>query len=278
MGKRVISILIAIVMAVFCLPFSNVVSSSSILDEVRETYQTSIKKNEVVTSTEFEGNIILCKYVKSTQEYLLYLNDLEYKLDVSIEDDNIMVNIVNEEEESSVDNVYGQNPALLIAPLIPEVTAVIETCVITTVSTVAVIGTTYLSAELIDKVLISNSALLIQTDTTVADAAVSIMSSVSVIKTEYDESYFEATIQDNNNVFIGRLLTYKEAMIRLKSGYDIFAVDVHKAAVLAYAASPVSDARWHSIHPGKGERFEHYHPIGISWYKNKKHWPHVWYM
>ena len=277
MCKKVISMLIAVVMFVFCCPISDIVGASSILDEVRETYRTCIESDEVITTTEFEGNTISCKYVKSTQEYLLYLNDLEYKLDVSIEENNIMVDIVNEDEENS-DNVYGQNPALLVVPFIPELVSVIETCVIATASTVIAAEVTYISTELIDTVLVANSATLVKVDTASVDAAVSTMASGVSAKTEYDESYFEAAIQPDNTIYIGRLLTYKEALIRLRGGYDVLAENAVKSKFLAEIASPINYAVPHKEHQGHGDRLKHYHPIGIAWYMNKDHCPHVWYM
>ena len=277
MCKKVISMLIAVVMFVFCCPISDIVGASSILDEVRETYRTCIESDEVITTTEFEGNTISCKYVKSTQEYLLYLNDLEYKLDVSIEENNIMVDIVNEDEENS-DNVYGQNPALLVVPFIPELVSVIETCVIATASTVIAAEVTYISTELIDTVLVANSATLVKADTASVDAAVSTMASGVSAKTEYDESYFEAALQPDDTIYIGRLLTYKEALIRLRGGYDILAIDQEKALFLAVNASPVKKIRQHDAHVGEGDRLPHYHSLGISWSMNKGHAPHVWYI
>ncbi|MBR2785945.1 MAG: hypothetical protein IKD76_00310 [Clostridia bacterium] len=64
----------------------------------------------------------------------------------------------------------------------------------------------------------------------------------------------------------------------LRQGYDIFAVDMAKAEILATVASPIKEANWHAAHKGKGDRCDHYHPVGIKWYINKEYAPHVWYL
>lgn len=277
MFKKIIALFITMAMMVCLIPQCMQVNAQSMLDTVRSDFATAVERDSVKTTTEYEGNEISCIYYKKTQEYVLKLNDLEYPINVSIEDGNIMVDIFNEKVDENC--VYGQNPALLAIPLIPEVVATVETCVTAVVATAVTVEATYLSMELIDNVLVPNAETFAQVEKSVADAAVSTMASVSTIKTEYDESYFEAAIDfDNDSIFIGRLLTYKEALVRLKLGYDLFAVDMTKAHIIAKIASPSKQAKGPEFHEGSGERFWHYHPIGVSWYKNRRHYPHVWYM
>ena len=82
----------------------------------------------------------------------------------------------------------------------------------------------------------------------------------------------------DGTVFIGQLLTYKDAIFRLKSGYDIFAINEEKSRMLAKIASPVKKEKGPEIHRGVGIRYYHYHPVGVEWYLNRNHYPHVWFL
>ena len=275
MCKRFFSVVMAVVMLVFCIPMSVSAGEKKIFDRVRKTYNTSVRKEEVVTSTEIEGITISCKYVKNTREYFLYLDAQEYKLDVSFDGNDIFFDIINE-TEINTNAIYGQSPALLgLGLLAPEVITAIEGCLVGVASAIGVTGVAYVSVELLDE--IGSSGVYVKINTEVADAAVSVATSGVTTRTEHDDSYFEAVLQKDGTIFIGKLLTYKDALYRLKKGYDIFAIDQFKAAMLATIASPVNKFDGPEYHNGKGDRYYHYHPVGISWYKNEKHRPHVWY-
>lgn len=277
MYKKVISIVLTIVMLVFCVPTSAFASSKSIFDKMDEAFKTAVNQNEVISSANFEGIVVSCKYVKSTQKYLLYWDKEEYGLNVTFDKGDVFVDILDTREIKDK-NVYGQNPVLLpLVFLTPEAIAVIQGVVIATAATVTAIGTAYLSTELIEQIA-EDYTYTTNVDVSAANAAVSAMTSGVTLKTEYDDSYFEAALQNDGTVFIGRLLKYKDALARLRLGYDIFSVDQSKANFLAKVASPVNKSKGPEIHGGDGIRYYHFHPVGISWYKNKRHLPHVWYL
>lgn len=224
--------------------------------------------------------------MKNTREYILYWDSMEYKLDVHIENGNVFVDIFDASEVNE-NSVHGQSPALiLVVFLAPEALTAIETCVVATVSAVAAVGAGlgvgYLSTEFIGQVATNSSSTTTRTSPKVRAskkenaAALGVAIGVGT-KEEYEQAYYEAAIQDDDTIFIGRLLTYDEALIQLRSGYDIFATDEAKARALARAASPIGLEKGPEIHEGEGDRYHHFHPRGIKWYANARHMPHVWY-
>lgn len=276
MCKKFLAMVMTVVMFLLCIPTSLSAGAVSPLERVKENYQTVVNTNEVISSTEIEGIKISCRYVKSTKEYYLKLEDEEYKLNVSIEKDDILFDIADQKKNDET-YVYGQNPAVVgLGLFAPEMISAIESCLICVTGVIGITETTYLSLNIIDS--ISNSSAVAKINTGVADAAISVSASSITTKTEYDNSYFEAKLSDDGTIFIGKLLAYKEALIRLRNGYDIMSVDGSKAYVIASAASPVKKSVWHAAHPGPGVRYDHYHPMGIKWYKNTKYHPHVWYL
>ena len=276
MIKKFWTVFLAVVMLVVGMPVSTYASAKGPLKRVIEDYQTVSRTNEIITSTEIEGLRISCKYLKNTNDYFLYLEDEQYKLDVLIEGNNILFDI-HKDTTSNNNMVYGQSVTLIsLGALAPEIITAIEGCIIGVVSAAGVTGVTYVSVGLLEKITTSNKIQNI--NVSAANAAVSAATSGVTVKTEYDNSYFEAKINVDDTVYIGRLLTYKDALYRLRSGYDIFAIDEVKACFLAQVASPLKQVKGPEIHKGKGMRYSHYHPKGIEWYRDKKHYPHVWYI
>lgn len=276
MLKKIVAVFMTVVMLVFCIPISASASNEGFYKRTVEKYKTVSNTSEVISTTEVEGIKISCKYLKNTKEYYLYFGDEQYELDVSFEGKDILFDI-HQEDSNKKNTVYGQSVTLVsVGLLAPEVISAIQGCIIGITSVVGITGTAYVSVELYDNVL--SSKTVSKLNVSVADAAVSAATSGVTQKTEYDNSYFEAALVDDGTVYIGRLLTYKDAIARVRIGYDVMSIDRSKAFVLASVASPVKDVDGPEIHKGKGIRYYHYHPVGVEWYLNKRHRPHVWYM
>lgn len=91
-----------------------------------------------------------------------------------------------------------------------------------------------------------------------------------------ENNYFYAKLS-NGKVYIGPMLTYGLAKRRLSSGYDIFATNSAAARFLSDMTSPVRTSRSDPAHIASEGYYPHFHPIGVPWYKNARHNPHVWY-
>ena len=255
MSKRFFAFVLAMVMLMFTIPMPTLAMGERAFDLLKERCIATSSEGQVTASIEVEGIVISCKYLKNTNEYFLYLEDEEYKLDV-VSDADIILFDIHTDSKINEQQVYGQNPAILaMDALAPEVITAIESCLMSVVATMGFAGITYVSMDLCDTLLKSETITTIDLD--VVDVAISVFEPTSARRTKYDDVYFEASIQVDNTIFIGQLLTYKQALFRLRLGYDIFATDSKKACFLAQVASPIQRTKGPEIHKGKGDRYLH---------------------
>lgn len=234
----------------------------------------------VSSQMEIDGSIVRCTYEKNTSEYNLYLDDVKYDLNVDMYDGCAMVYLAGEEQTDYNKQVVGQSAAAIAlsagywAPAIVAAAKIVIASVVA--ATLAVV--TYYSAELIATTIngvktrsITKSDLRAKTKT-----ATRALELVKTAKKDNKRYYYAAYLY-KDMVMLGNQISYSAAVNRLKKGYDVFASDYNGARLAAMSASPKYQAKFENAHNGSGDRFPHFHPIGVKWVKNPTKRPHCWF-
>ena len=279
MLRKILSLVLACVMVMLCIPTT--AFATELADEVENGNSIVTYQNDegVFASTEIEGSVIRCEYLSNTDEYYLYRDEARYTLKVQILEEFVLVDILDDIEDDSYmdgDLVYGQNPvALAAAYWTPEAIAAAE-AVICSMMAYATGKIAYFSVNSIATTIkgVKNGTISQARMRTIA--GISSYWELKITRQRRQNNYYIAVLQ-NNTVYIGPMITYGIAKYRLKAGYDVFATNSATAKYLADTASPVRYSTYHPAHRQDEGWYPHFHPTGISWYKNRTHNPHVWY-
>lgn len=279
MLRKVCSLVIALVMVIICIPINTFAIEETGGNDT-DIGIVSYENDELFyTSTEIEGSVIRAEYTKNTNEYSLYRDEVKYSLKVETQDTYVLVDIVDDEGTDSVmkdELFYGQNPvALAFAYWTPEAIAAAEAVICSmlayTSGKIAYFSINSIATTIkgVKNGTISKARLKTQ-------AGVTSYWALKLSRTRQQNNYYAAMLQ-NNTVYIGPKLTSGGAKYRLKAGYDVFATNSSTANYIAVSASPVRMAVSHPAHRSGEGYYPHYHPVGLPWYKNRNHNPHVWY-
>lgn len=279
MLRKILSVVIACVMVMLSIPLTTFATEQT--DETQTGSNIVSYKNDdgVFASTEIEGSIIRCEYISDSDEYYLYRDDMIYPLKVEIGDDYVLVDIIDDIEfNNTLDDtlVYGQNPvALAFAYWTPEAIAAAE-AVICSMMAYAAGKITYFSVNSIATTIKGVKNGNISQFRLKTQAGITSYWALKFCRKKQQNNYYMAMIK-NNTVYIGPLITYGVAKYRLKAGYDIFATNASTAKYLADTASPARASTYHPAHRAGEGYYPHFHPVGVGWYLNRRHNPHVWY-
>lgn len=278
MLRKFLTIMMAFVIGFLSIPITNQDVEERAYQSKKDCIVSYDENGDVLAKTEAEGSVISCKYVKNTGRYYLYRDDNEYQVSVEMVDGCALVDIYDIHESNSIKDgkVEGQAVVYLEYALWTVAAIVAAKAVISSVLEITETSNTYFSVDSIAKTIktVKNGAFKKSQLKTIV--GVTSYWTLRYTRRKTENNYFYAKLS-NGKVYIGPMLTYGLAKRRLSSGYDIFATNSAAARFLSDMTSPVRTSRSDPPHIASEGYYPHFHPIGVPWYKNARHNPHVWY-
>lgn len=263
----------------FAILFGNIVLLNNVKKDSNEILTTTSERF-VTSEVEVDGSNVKCSYEKDTDNYYLYLDDVEYELNVDIYDGCAMVYMSQESYTTNSNEFIAQSATALTltaAYWSPKIVAAAKV-VISSVIKITLAVAAYYSAELIattinDVKIGELTKIDLKTKSKTATKAIDLIKNS---KRDNNAYYYEAYIY-NGMVMVGRQISFSAAVKRLKKGYDVFASNLNAALGVSIKASTNGRVKFDAYHKGDGVMFPHYHPIGRKWIKNRNHMPHCWF-
>lgn len=263
----------------FAILFGNIVLLNKVKKDSNEILTTTSERF-VTSEVEVDGSNVKCSYEKDTDNYYLYLDDVEYELNVDIYDGCAMVYMSQESYTTNSNEFIAQSATALTltaAYWSPKIVAAAKV-VISSVIKITLAVAAYYSAELIattinDVKIGELTKIDLKTKSKTATKAIDLIKNS---KRDNNAYYYEAYIY-NGMVMVGRQISFSAAVKRLKKGYDVFASNLNAALGVSIKASTNGRVKFDAYHKGDGVMFPHYHPIGRKWIKNRNHMPHCWF-
>lgn len=239
------------------------------------------EEGDIITSQlEADGVEVKCVHNKALEEYYLYLDEEEFKLDIEFEDGNVYV-YLDSQETLDTSIVKGQSGLLaaLAGYLTPQIIAAAKAVIITLIAC-KTSELVYMSVELITSVVkqVKGNSLTFSKSKSRDIPYVRAIDTIKYAKKSNTSHYYEAKLMPNGQVMISSYtITFNQAKLRLMRGEDVFASTKNAAYVVTVAAGVRGRYIFHSDNSGYGERYAHYHPVGRKWIKNPAHMPHCWF-
>lgn len=239
------------------------------------------EEGDIITSQlEADGVEIKCVHNKALEEYYLYLDEEEFKLDIEFEDGNVYV-YLDSQEILDTTVVKGQSELLaaLAGYLTPQMVIAIKT-VIVTLMAYGTAGLVYISTDLMTSVVkqVKSGSLTYSKSKSRSIPYVRAIDTIKYAKKSNATYYYPAMVASNGQVMISsQSISFAQAKLRLINGMDVFASTQWAAKSVTDAASVNGRAKGPEYHWGDGDRYIHYHPYGRKWIKNRNHMPHCWY-
>lgn len=277
-----IALIFAILLGITLIPNSNTRVSK---DTNQQMENVTLKEDntQVSSETEVEGTVVKCTYDKQEETYSLHLDEVKYDLNVDMYDGCAMIYMAdNKDSEAEYDQqVVAQSAAAIAlsagywAPAIVAAAKVVISSVIAATLAVA----TYYSAELIATTINGVKSKRI-TKSDLHTKARTVTRALDVVQKakRSNKNYYYSAFLYRGMVMLENQITFKQAVSRLKRGYDVFASD-YDASWLAAAAAGINKKAYpddpHEI--CLGDAFPHFHPVGRKWVLNPRHQPHCWF-
>lgn len=240
------------------------------------------EEGDIITSQlEADGVEVKCVHNKALEEYYLYLDEEEFKLDIEFEDGNVYV-YLDSQETLDTSIVKGQSGGILAALagyLTPQIIAAAKAVIITLIAC-KTSELVYMSVELITSVVkqVKGNSLTFSKSKSRDIPYVRAIDTIKYAKKNNNSYYYEAKLASNGQVMISSYtITFNQAKLRLMRGEDVFASTKNAAYVVAAAAGIGGRTKFHEAHLGNGDRYSHYHPVGRKWILNSRDMPHCWF-
>jgi len=263
----------------FAILFGNIVLLNNVKKDSNEILTTT-NERFVTSEVEVDGSNVKCSYEKDTDNYYLYLDDVEYELNVDMYDGCAMVYMSHESSTTNTNEFIAQSATALTltaAYWSPKIIAAAKV-VISSVIKITLAVAAYYSAELIATTIndVKIGELTKRDLKTKAKTATKAIDLIKTAKRDNNAYYYEAYLY-KNQVMIGRQISFYEAVKRLENGCDVFASNLNAALGAAKKASTIGQVKFDPYHRGKGFMFPHYHPRGRTWIKDSTSMPHCWF-
>lgn len=281
MSRKILAVLLAIVMMVVMIP-------TTAFTQTEETAEPTIieTSGKVMAKQEVDGCVVQYEYIKETEKSYLSIADEQYKLNVQTVNDVFLVSMSSETENIYETKVVAQATTATIAVGFCTV-AVVYAAKDVIVAGLSKVVQASASAIEIAADSIANTINKIRTNkitsrnVTAASsakrkAAVAAITKIKKAKKNNKDYYFSARLVDGT-VYMGKEISYSQAVSRLRSGLDVFASGQQAAQKAAKAASPRKRAAPHGSHYTGDGHFPHFHATGVKWKNNSRHEPHCWY-
>ncbi len=281
MSRKILAVLLAIVMIVVIIP-------TTAFAQTEETTEPTIieTSDKVMAKQEVDGCVVQYEYLKETEESYLSIANERYKLDVQMVDDVLLVSMSSEAENTYETKVVAQVTTATIAVGFCTVAVVYaaKDVIVAGLSKAVQASTSAIeiAADSIANTINKIRANKITTKNVTAASsakrkvAVAAITKIKKAKKDNKDYYFSARLV-NGTVYIGKQISYSQAVSRLRSGLDVFASGQQAAQKAAKAASPRKRAAPHGSHHSGDGNFPHFHATGVKWKNNPKHEPHCWY-
>lgn len=248
---------------------------------INNTEPIITEEGDIITSQlEADGVEVKCVHNKALEEYYLYLDEEEFKLDVEVEDGKVYV-CLDSQETLDASIVKGQSGLLaaLVGYLTPQMITAIK-AVIVTVLAYSTADLVYMSVELMNSVVkqVRAGSLTYSKSRSRSIPYVRALDTIKYARRSNTTYYYPAIVATNGQVMISsQSISFAQAKLRLINGMDVFASTQWAARSVTKAASVNGRVKGPDYHWGEGDRYVHYHPYGRKWIKNRNHMPHCWY-
>lgn len=265
---------------IICSLFMNIIILNIYTDN-KETQKLNEKTVQITKSengnatatTNFDGSILKATYEKDSDTYRLYRDNIEYNVNVSKYDQNIVIDVEfdNPKVIQSKDLVIAQDAYVISQFLWGAATIAAAMQVISAlIVCAAVAGAVVVTWYAVD---------------TIAQAIAKTEAKVKTNpKTQKPSAYYMAGLVAGK-VVIGKPINYAIAVATLKAGLDVFATNYNAAYSVALSASKIPlTPKWEPQHKIEEGYYPHWHPAGVKSLKASSgftRWPnaapHCWY-
>ena len=284
MLRKILAVLLSIVMFVGGIPIT-----ASTKTEHAFTEDTTIIKtpDKVVAQKNVGDCIVQYEYLKKSEESFLSIAGECYKLEVVTTNNAVLVSISDEVKDVYSTKVVAQavgTATIALGLFTATVVYAAKDIIVAGLTAAIELGNKSIEvaadsiARTINNVRTKRINASNVTTQTKAErkVALSAITKIQKAKRDYTNYYFAARLV-NGTVYISKQISYSQAVIRLRSGLDVFASSSFAAQKVAKAASFRRSATLHGSHQSGDGYYPHFHPVGVMWKSNTYHQPHCWY-